>query len=236
MVSSTHKALTPHMGFSRACSSSDTAVSADSGGRGVSPAGGHHFRFQTQVVGAPVTPLLSDLDPFSEVRWFAPAAPRTQGSTGSPVPACHSGPPGDARDRGPQGRVPAAVPFVVSRPPPGVLPAPRLRDWWLRPLARRWPGPAVPALGSGWLPWQSACVPWGSRQEQRLHEREGLVPLTGHSGNPQGSSRSFVPETVDRDQIALYHGVTAAYKFPNILVSDYLEESSEKWGHLQSVG
>lgn len=68
MVSSTHKALTPHMGFSRACSSSDTAVSADSGGRGVSPAGGHHFRFQTQVVGAPVTPLLSDLDPFSEVR------------------------------------------------------------------------------------------------------------------------------------------------------------------------
>ena len=56
--------------------------------------------------------------------------------------------------------------------------------------------------------------------------RKGLVLLTCHLGNPKGF-RSFVPGTVDRHQIAVHHSVTAAYKFPNILVSDYLEESSE---------
>lgn len=81
MVSSTHKASdTKHVGFSLACCSSDTEQSVQTwGAEGSVLQAAPHLRFQTQVVGAPATHLLSDLDPLLRGSVICPSSSQNSG-------------------------------------------------------------------------------------------------------------------------------------------------------------
>ena len=80
-----------------------------------------HLRLQTQVVGAPVTHLLSDLDPLLGGSVICPSGSQNSGEPWIPVPECHSGPAVDPRDRVPQAGL---LPLAVGGEPPPAWGAP----------------------------------------------------------------------------------------------------------------
>lgn len=195
-----------------------------------------------QVVGAHAPTFCLFGPHFSEVRWFAPAAPRTQGALNSrPSPsrwAC-SRPPGTGPQAGllpePSGRAtPRLGRFLKPRGGSTGGSSPLAERWWsqaLLPSRGRWPGPATPALGSGWLLWRR--VSGGSRQEQGSASRKGWLSSPVTQETPR-ALEVLCQELWTRHQIIASLVLTAA-NFKR-LVSDYLEESSETWGHLRPAG
>lgn len=82
MVSSAHNASgTKRVGFSLACCSSDTEHSQCRlrGAKGPVLQAAPHLRFQTQVMGAPATHLLSDLDPLLRGSVICPSSSQNSG-------------------------------------------------------------------------------------------------------------------------------------------------------------